>query len=63
MIIKVNEKKIDIPEGTPTINDLLKTMGINRETVVVALNGEISIEETGLSEGDEVKLISAVSGG
>jgi sulfur carrier protein ThiS len=31
--------------------------------VVVAVNGEISLEETELKEGDTVRLISSVSGG
>ena len=46
-----------------TVNDLLQHVCVNRETVVVSVNGEITIEEAELSDGDEVRLISTVSGG
>jgi thiamine biosynthesis protein ThiS len=63
MKLIVNEAEINIPGKRATINDLLKEIGTNRESVVVAVNGEIKIEEEALTEGDVVKLISAVSGG
>jgi sulfur carrier protein ThiS len=46
-----------------TIALLLEEHGINRETVVVSINGEIAIEEEGVLAGDEVKFIRIVSGG
>lgn len=63
MKILVDSKEIRLPEGVVTINDLLGHMGRNREEVVVVVNGEITIEENPLHEGDSLKLISAVSGG
>ncbi len=57
-----NEKKIKVQEGL-SIGDLLKNRGINRETVLVAKNGEISLEEEILKEGDVVNIISVISGG
>ncbi len=57
-----NEKKINVQEGL-SIGDLLKNRGINRETVLVVKNGEISLEEEILKEGDVVDIISVISGG
>lgn len=56
------EKKIKVEDGL-SIGDLLKDLGINRETVLVAKNGEISLEEDVLKEGDVVDIISVISGG
>ena len=46
-----------------TIARLLEELGVNRETVVVSKNGEITVEEDTLREGDEVEIIRIVSGG
>ncbi len=56
------EKKIKVEDGR-SIGDLLKNLGINKETVLVAKNGEISLEEEILREGDVVEIISVISGG
>jgi len=63
MKILVDGKEISLPEGIGTINDLLRHVGKNREELVVVVNGEITIEENPLHEGDSLKLIRAVSGG
>ena len=46
-----------------TIALLLEEHGINRETVVVSKNGEITVEEEPVKAGDEVKFIRIISGG
>ncbi len=56
------EKKIKVEDGL-SIGDLLKDLEINKETVLVAKNGEISLEEEILKEGDVVEIISVISGG
>jgi len=56
------EKKIKVEDGL-SIRDLLKNLEINRETVLVAKNGEISLEEEILKEGDVVDIMSVISGG
>jgi thiamine biosynthesis protein ThiS len=63
MKIKLNGEEITPPENIKSIKDLLKSIDINLGSVLVTLNGEISIEEESLKEGDELHLISAVSGG
>ncbi len=56
------EKKVNI-EDSSSIDDLLKKLGINRETVLTSRNGVISLEEEVLEEGDIVEIIPAISGG
>ena len=56
------EKEINI-DGEITINELLKKLNLNRESVVVIVNGEIKVEEEKVKNSDEVKIISAISGG
>ncbi|MFQ5816325.1 MAG: MoaD/ThiS family protein [Candidatus Hydrothermarchaeaceae archaeon] len=50
-------------EASCTIAGLLARIGVNRETVLVRLNGEVAVEEETLRDGDEVEIITAVSGG
>ena len=56
------EKEINI-DGEITINERLKKLNLNRESVVVIVNGEIKVEEEKVKNSDEVKIISAISGG
>jgi sulfur carrier protein len=50
-------------EGGSRIGDLLRELGINRETVLVRRNREICVEEEEIEEGDEIEVIRAISGG
>jgi thiamine biosynthesis protein ThiS len=63
MKIKLNGEEITPPDNVTSIKDLLKSINISLGSILVTLNGEISIEEESLKEGDELHLISAVSGG
>jgi thiamine biosynthesis protein ThiS len=63
MKVDVDGKEIELPRRDATVTFLLETLGINVAAVVVAVNGEISLEETSLKDGDSVRLISTVSGG
>lgn len=56
------ERKINLKEGV-SIEELLLELGINRETVLVTKNGEISIEDEILKDGDVIEIISVISGG
>ncbi len=63
--LKINggrESQLTIGEGE-TIAQVLDRLGINRETVLVRLNGEIRTEEERLDGGDEVWIIRAITGG
>lgn len=46
-----------------TVKELLKKLNINPITVIVAKNNELVTEDEKLSEKDEVKIISVISGG
>ncbi len=50
-------------EKDTTVAEVLDELGINRETVVVSRNGEITVEEDALKAGDEIEIIKIVSGG
>jgi len=45
------------------VGELLEELGINPETVVVVRNGEVVTEDEKISDNDEMKIISVVSGG
>jgi len=60
---RLNEKKeIEIEENI-NVKQLLEKLGINPVEVVVVKNGKIVVEGEKLKDGDELKLISVVSGG
>ncbi len=54
---------MELSKDRATIDDVLNFLGVNRESVLVSVNGEITVEEECLSKGDEIRLIRAVSGG
>ena len=46
-----------------TVNDLLKQLEINSETVLVVRNSEVLTEDEILSNDDAIEILSVVSGG
>jgi sulfur carrier protein len=46
-----------------TINDLLADLDLSPQTVVAKQNGELVIEETPISDGDEIRLVLIIYGG
>ena len=59
------EKSREIKEirFSGNVVELLKKFDINPETVLVVKNGEIVQEDETIFDGDEVKLLSVISGG
>lgn len=51
-----SHKSVDVPKGQ-TIESMLKKMGINPQTVIVARNGEVVTEQEALQEGDSLKIV------
>lgn len=45
------------------VKDLVKKLGINPETVLVTRNKELLTEEDAVSNTDEIKILSVISGG
>lgn len=66
MTITVNNKNIEIDEGIYIV-DLLKTLSINTEEVIVLHNDSIikkgAFQEIKLNEKDNIELIKFVGGG
>ncbi len=58
------EKTNETVGHTPcTAGELLKDLGINPDTVLVAKNDEVVLLDEDLSETDKIKILSVVSGG
>ncbi len=62
VIIGKNEQTVEIQENM-SIKDVLDTMDISSETVVVKRNNEVVIEEEILQDGDEIEVIRVIYGG
>ncbi len=62
-IQRLRENKVLDLEENSRVEDLLKTLGISPSEVVPVKNGVIVTEKELLIEGDEVRLLSVVSGG
>lgn len=50
-------------EGTITVKEALKQLGLSSESHLVVNQGELLNENDVLRNGDTVKIISAISGG
>ena len=55
------KKKIEF-SGT-TVDDLLKQLNVNPETVLVTKNEEVVTEDEKLSDNDCLELLNVISGG
>ncbi len=61
VFIEREDKEIKIKAGT--VKELLQKLKINPVTVIVAKNNELVTDDAKLTEKDEVKIISVISGG
>ena len=66
MEFKLKYKTID--ETRPlnenyTIQNLLDELGLSAQTVVAKQNGELTIEESVINDGDEINLVQIIYGG
>ncbi len=55
-------KQLDLPSGA-TIEQVLKGEAVNKQTIVVMLNGKVAHPSTVLKEGDAVELVGVIYGG
>ena len=46
-----------------TIKDLLHDLGLSTQTTVAKQNGELTIEESTINDGDEIQLVQIIYGG
>ncbi len=56
-------KEYEFPEKKLKAKELIKKLGLSPLTSLVVKNGEVISEEDYVEEGDEVKVINAISGG
>ncbi len=66
MVVSVNGKMMDLPEGT-SVNGLLDHLKVKREYTAVAINREITPKaqyaDTRLKDGDKVEVVRPMGGG
>ena len=66
MNLRVNDKEIEVGEGS-TVVDLLAQLGLGEQRVAVELNLEIVPRarhaETRLGDGDRLEIVTLVGGG
>lgn len=55
-------KHLELPQGA-TIEKVLKGEAVNRQTVVLMLNGKVAHPSTELKEGDQLELVGVIYGG
>ncbi len=56
------DEKRDLKENY-TIKDLLDELELSAQTVVAKQNGDLTIEESVIEDGDEIKLVQIIYGG
>jgi len=66
MVVSVNGKMVDLPEGT-SVDGLLDHLKVKREYTAVAVNREITPKaqyaDTHLKDGDKVEVVRPMGGG
>ena len=66
MVVSVNGKVMDLPEGT-SVDGLLDHLKVKREYTAVAINREITPKtqyaDTRLKDGDKVEVVRPMGGG
>lgn len=45
------------------IRDLLNDLGLSAQTIVAKQNGELTIEDSVIEDGDEIQLVQIIYGG
>ena len=53
----------ELKDENYTINDLLNDLDLSAQTIVAKQNGELTLEESVINEGDEIKLVQIIYGG
>ena len=56
------ERYLELDEGSRA-SDVLDSLDVNREEVLIARNGDIVSENASLEDGDEVTVVDVIAGG
>ena len=59
---EINEKR-ELKSNNYSIKNLLNDLALSSQTTVAKQNGELSIEENIIEDGDEIQLIQIIYGG
>ena len=59
----IERKNIKSMVEADNLTELLKKTEVNPETVLIALNGVLVTKNAIIKDGDEIKLLSVISGG
>lgn len=59
---EINEKK-ELKSNNYSIKNLLNDLELSSQTTVAKQNGELSIDENIIEDGDEIQLIQIIYGG
>ena len=62
-IDRENKRSILELAGNSIVSDLLAKLNLNPVTVIVSRNNELVLEDEKLNDGDDVKILSVISGG
>jgi sulfur carrier protein ThiS len=60
--IKYRNKEYEVNAGM-TVRDAIRKVGLEPETVLAVMNGQLVTDDTIIREGMEIKLVAVVSGG
>lgn len=58
---EIDEKR-DLKDNY-TVQNLLDDLGLSAQTMVVKQNGELTVEESVIEDGDEIQLVQIIYGG
>ena len=53
----------ELKDENYTINDLLNDLDLSAQTIVAKQNGDLTLEESVINDGDEIKLVQIIYGG
>jgi len=56
------KRKLDL-DADSKVSDMLKTLDINAETVIVKINNEVEPEDIRIKKEDKIEIIKIISGG
>ena len=59
---EINEKR-ELKSNNYSIKNLLNDLELSSQTTVAKQNGELSIEESVIEDGDEIQLVQIIYGG
>ncbi len=56
-------QELEIKKDKVRAEDILKLLGLSSEHAFIVKNGEVVSEDEPIHEGDDIKVINAISGG